>query len=79
MEMSSVLVVPKISPHYISITFATILVGSPPGDMSLSEPTMVSLLTHIGISRPQWVIWQFRLTIEGVFSSKQLLTVLKTI
>ena len=27
-----------------------------PGDKSLSEPMMVSLLTHICVARPQWVI-----------------------
>ena len=26
-----------------------------PGDKSLSEPTLVSLLTHICVTRPQWV------------------------
>ena len=26
-----------------------------PGDKPLSEPLMVSLLTHIGVTRPQWV------------------------
>ena len=28
-----------------------------PGDKPLSEPMMVSLLTHICVSRPQWVKW----------------------
>ena len=29
-----------------------------PGDKPLSEPTMVSLLTHICVTRPQWVkVW----------------------
>ena len=27
----------------------------PPGDKSLSEPMMISLRTHIWVSRPQWV------------------------
>ena len=27
------------------------------GDTLLSEPMMVSLLTHICVTRPQWVIW----------------------
>ena len=27
-----------------------------PGDKPLSEPMMVSSLTHIGVTRPQWVI-----------------------
>ena len=34
-----------------------------PGDKPLSEPMMVSLLTHICVTRPQWVksifLWQF--------------------
>ena len=29
-----------------------------PGDKPLSEPMMVSLLTHICITRPQWVNWK---------------------
>ena len=28
-----------------------------PGDKPLSEPVMVSLLTHICVARPQWVNW----------------------
>ena len=28
-----------------------------PGDKPLSEPMMVSLLEHICVTRPQWVIW----------------------
>ena len=28
-----------------------------PGDKPLSEPVMVSLLTHICVTRPQWVKW----------------------
>ena len=28
-----------------------------PGDKPLSEPMMVSLLTHISVTRPQWVQW----------------------
>ena len=31
-----------------------------PGDKPLSEPMEVSLLTHICITRPQWVNWTFR-------------------
>ena len=31
------------------------------GDKPLSEPMMVSLLTHICIIRPQWVKWCFKL------------------
>ena len=30
-----------------------------PGDKPLSEPMMVCLLTHIGVTRPQWVNWSF--------------------
>ena len=29
-----------------------------PGDKPLSEPMMVSLLTHICVTRPQWVKWR---------------------
>ena len=31
-----------------------------PGDKPLSEPMMFSLLTHICVTRPQWVNWSFR-------------------
>ena len=39
-----------------------------PGDRPLSEPMMVSLLTHICVTRPQWVIqwWPGSLTLYGV-------------
>ena len=32
-----------------------IMAWRPPGDKPLSEPMMVSLLTHIYVTRPQWV------------------------
>ena len=32
-----------------------------PGDKPLSEPMMVSLTTHICVTRPQWVKWQWNL------------------
>ena len=32
-----------------------IMVWRRPGDKPLSEPTLVSLLTHICVTRPQWV------------------------
>ena len=32
-----------------------IVAWCPPGDKPLSEPIMISLLTHICITRPQWV------------------------
>ena len=31
-----------------------------PGDMPLSEPVMVSLLTHICVTRPRWAIYDIR-------------------
>ena len=36
-----------------------------PGDKPLSEPMMVSLLTHICVTRPQWVNWQQAITGSG--------------
>ena len=33
-----------------------------PGDKPLSEPMMVSLLTHICVTRPKWVIYEISLT-----------------
>ena len=36
-------------------SFIQIMAWRRPGDKSLSEPIMVSLLTHICVARPQWV------------------------
>ena len=36
-------------------TLVQIMVWRRPGDKPLSEPMMVSLLTHICVTRPQWV------------------------
>ena len=36
-----------------------------PGDKPLSEPVMVSLLTHICVTRPQWVNVWFRSKLVG--------------
>ena len=36
-----------------------------PGDKPLSEPMMVSLLTHICVTRPQWV--KYQVVIDGTF------------
>ena len=46
--------VPKGSIHSIP-ALVQILAWRGPGDKPLSEPMMVSLLTHICITRPQWV------------------------
>ena len=35
-----------------------------PGDKPLSEPVMVSLLTHICVTRPQWVKWNSYIFIQ---------------
>ena len=43
-----------------------------PGDKPLSEPMMVSLPTHICVTRPQWVnpsIWSVHLLSSGLFQS----------
>ena len=42
--------------------FAQIMVWRRPGDNPLSEPIMISLLTHICATRPQWVFkWKTEL------------------
>ena len=46
--------VPKVPINYIP-ALVQILVWRRSGDKPLSEPMMVSLLTHIWITRPQWV------------------------
>ena len=46
--------VPKGSIHNIP-ALVQIMAWRRPGDKPLSEPMMVSLLTHICITRPQWV------------------------
>ena len=35
-----------------------------PGDKPLSEPVMVSLLTHICVTRPRWVNWPLVLRVK---------------
>ena len=40
-------------------TLVLIMAWRRPGDKPLSEPMMVSLPTHICITRPQWVNWYF--------------------
>ena len=40
---------------WISIKISLNFVPKGPGDKPLSEPMMVSLLTHICVTRPQWV------------------------
>ena len=37
------------------LTLVQIMVWRPPGDKSLSGPMMTSILTHICVTRPQWV------------------------
>ena len=46
--------VPK-GPIYNIPALVQIMAWRRPGDKPLSEPMMVSLLTHICVSRPQWV------------------------
>ena len=51
--------VPKVQINNIP-ALVQIMAWRRPGDKPLSEPTMVSLLTHICVTRPQWVnlSWQ---------------------
>ena len=46
--------VPKVRINNVP-SFVQIMAWSRPGDKPLSEPMMVSLLTHICVIRPQWV------------------------
>ena len=46
--------IPKVRIHNIP-ALVQIIAWCRPGDKPLSEPMMVSLLTHICITRPQWV------------------------
>ena len=46
--------VPKVQIYNIS-ALVQIMAWRRPGDKPLSEPMMVSLLTHICVTRPQWV------------------------
>ena len=54
----------KIPPKFVPMgpvnnipSLVQIVAWRRPGDKPLSEPMMVSLLTHICITRPQWVNW----------------------
>ena len=62
--------VPKVRINNIP-TFVHIMAWRRPGDKPLSEPMMVSLLTHICVTRPQWVnqnIQRLRLYIPAELS-----------
>ena len=50
--------VPKVRINHIS-ALVPIMAWRRPGDKPLSEPMMVSLLTHIGVTRPHWVNTQW--------------------
>ena len=49
--------VPKVQINNIP-ALVQIMAWRQPGDKPLSEPMMVSLLTHICVTRPQWVNFQ---------------------
>ena len=51
----SLMFVPKAPINNI-LALVQIMAWRRPGDKPLSEPMMVSLLTHICVTRPQWVI-----------------------
>ena len=51
---SSLKFVPKV-PNNNTTALVQIMAWRRPGDKPLSEPVMVSLLTHICVTRPQWV------------------------
>ena len=46
-----------------------------PGDKSLSEPMMVSFLTHICVTRPQWVNQSVQITPETYYTKIIQLTI----
>ena len=47
-------------------TLFQIMAWRPPGDKPLSEPMMVSSLTHICVTRPQWVKIQSSFAAQGL-------------
>ena len=49
--------VPKVRINNIP-ALVQIMAWRRPGDKPLSEPMMVSLLTHICVTRPQWVLYK---------------------
>ena len=55
--------VPKGPINYI-LTLVQIMAWRRPGDKPSSEPMMVSLLTHICVTRPQWVKSRNRCIVE---------------
>ena len=63
----SLKLVPKVQFNNIP-TLLQIMAWHWPGDKLLSEPMVVSLLTHICVTRPQWVNavpWVLSLTVHG--------------
>ena len=70
--------VPKGPPHNIP-ALVQIMAWCRPGTKPLSEPVMVSLLTHICVTRPQWVykflIIKSQRSVEKSCTSCALLTV----
>ena len=54
---SSLKFVPKVRINNIP-SLVQIMAWRRPGDKPLSEPMMVSLLTHICVTRPQWVLME---------------------
>ena len=59
--------VPKVRINNIP-ALVQIMAWRRPGDKPLSEPMMVSLLTHICVTRPQWVKKSYSLNIDSVES-----------
>ena len=58
--------VPKVRINNIP-SLVQIMAWRQPGDRPLSEPMMVSLLTHISVTRPQWVkAWKAGMTSTGL-------------
>ena len=57
--------VPKVRINNITTLFQ-IMAWRLPGDKPLSEPMMVSLLTHICVTRPQWVVGLLVHAVEAV-------------
>ena len=57
-------------------TLVQIMAWRRPGHMPLSELMMVSLMTHIGVTRPQWVLniveWYFSIWLPSVCMTLQL-------
>ena len=55
---------------WVLIKMSLIMGWHRPGDKPLSESMMVSLLTHICVTRPQWINWTSRYMFQWITKQK---------